>query len=507
MTQQETKDTRIIYQAGGVVVRYSTTTQELNIKAPDKPTAGYIQAAIEGMQKTLWDMQMLPTPAETEELLVSCISDAINERNGMPVGLQALPVDLPEGLQALHPGEAARVEALDTHVDWEWPGEEIKRMGAIIPVRCGAILLGYSGHLTKEAVHAALAVKFLTKKYTAFLQFEVRQFVRRDMGPMTVVFVEFGRTPKVMTAGSLAVNGVDPVIARFNLRKKGEITQLLEGTLGVEHVDVKEGKSSLYEMVKSCQSEDDLWRLVKKPAEAMGLLMMWKKIHKRTRFDPLDGKELFGWQQEEKAFMFSPGNKRHIQWRYDKIGGIGKSDFQRHMYAVGGNDVLILPQLSAVYHMSQVIMGQREKGWTGRLLIINLVRSADGKEIYETLEQLADGLMLSLKYEGGLVEWAPEHIVVYANWLPEIYGRLSADRWRIKTVEDPTPDAGIEGRGARVTLRTMGLQEAAAVPRSRLKIRQKDGSYKMRSAPQQIAPTDFAAAMGMVPSAGSGGGH
>ena len=56
-----------------------------------------------------------------------------------------------------------------------------------------------------------------------------------------------------------------------------------------------------------------------------------------------------------------------------------------------------------------------------------------GAVSYNAIEQLKDGLVFSSKYEGGVKMFNPPHVIIFANWLPDVK-TLSEDRWNIVNI-------------------------------------------------------------------------
>ncbi len=67
--------------------------------------------------------------------------------------------------------------------------------------------------------------------------------------------------------------------------------------------------------------------------------------------------------------------------------------------------------------------------------IFDLSRTCADKidHIYSLIENFKNGIMFSSKYESGTRIFTPPHVIVFANFIPDILDRgnkLSADRWQ-----------------------------------------------------------------------------
>lgn len=66
-----------------------------------------------------------------------------------------------------------------------------------------------------------------------------------------------------------------------------------------------------------------------------------------------------------------------------------------------------------------------------KIVIIDIPRSNDKQIIsYQLVEQLKSGRMCSTKYKGKVKRFNIPHILVFANYEPEMHA-LSLDRWEI----------------------------------------------------------------------------
>lgn len=145
--------------------------------------------------------------------------------------------------------------------------------------------------------------------------------------------------------------------------------------------------------------------------------------------------ELKPWQEELKAILDGPVDPRAIYWYYDEKGGQGKTQFTKWMVSNNPRDVLFLSNLGGVRDCSTNVVNARQRGWTGRILLCDLPRACESKSIYEPLEACKNGMVTATKYQGGNALWESGHVVVFANFLPNIHA-MSKDRWRLMKLED-----------------------------------------------------------------------
>lgn len=127
---------------------------------------------------------------------------------------------------------------------------------------------------------------------------------------------------------------------------------------------------------------------------------------------------------------------RTIIWYTDIQGGCGKTALCRYMIA-NIPHVLFISTGAAKDILYQVIKNQ----WDPTVVIFNLPRTAEAAMSYSAIEQLKDGLVFSGKYEGGVKMFPPPHVVVFANFVPDL-SRLSIDRWDTRDLLNNPPRIG-----------------------------------------------------------------
>lgn len=106
-------------------------------------------------------------------------------------------------------------------------------------------------------------------------------------------------------------------------------------------------------------------------------------------------------------------------------GGAGKTQFVR-WYIANNPTALFFTGGNARDIGYQVIKAKEPP----RVVFFCYSRTQEGHVSYSAIESLKDGLISSPKYEGGSKVFPHPHIVVLANWTPNL-DALSLDRWRI----------------------------------------------------------------------------
>lgn len=136
------------------------------------------------------------------------------------------------------------------------------------------------------------------------------------------------------------------------------------------------------------------------------------------------------WQSEVLALCAEPPDDRKIHWYYDSAGGKGKTSLAKHI-CCNMKPALYVQGKSA--DIKSAIASSERKP---KIVIFGLPRSLEDYVSYEAIESCKDGIFFSGKYESGMVMYAPPHVIIFANFLPDMT-KLSADRWVIHHMDAP----------------------------------------------------------------------
>lgn len=156
---------------------------------------------------------------------------------------------------------------------------------------------------------------------------------------------------------------------------------------------------------------------------------IWSKgftLPQQDRTYLLDEADLYTWQRELVHELRDPPTERSIVWYYDRDGGSGKTAMAKFIVATFPC-VMFLSGGNFRDTSYQVLKMKNDPA----IVVVNLPRTCEGKVSYSTLESVKDGLIQSGKYEGGYRMFAPPHVIVMANFLPDL-SSLSLDRWEIR---------------------------------------------------------------------------
>lgn len=157
------------------------------------------------------------------------------------------------------------------------------------------------------------------------------------------------------------------------------------------------------------------------------------RVGRRSRKvkDPLEGKTLYNWQSEIIDMIGGEPDDRKIYWYWSDRGNIGKSALVKHL--VMKEDAIFCGGRfqDAFYAIKEEV----SKGLDIQIVIFDLPRSMGNKISYTAMEGIKNGLIFNSKYESGKVLFNTPHIIVLANYEPNL-DQMSEDRWVVKNLDD-----------------------------------------------------------------------
>lgn len=184
--------------------------------------------------------------------------------------------------------------------------------------------------------------------------------------------------------------------------------------------------------VWSCNTLQEALLECQKPSDVLGTIAMFKS-KPRDEAPPDLITEFRPWQIKLLNELSAEPDDRHIIWMFDGKGGAGKSRLGRHIEDSGQG--ILISGTTGIRDIAYIIKTALERGECMRTVMLDLTRSFQDKDIYNVLEMIKNGRMVSGKYESCRLRWKPGHVVVFANFLP-MAGGCSADRWRVRSILD-----------------------------------------------------------------------
>lgn len=130
--------------------------------------------------------------------------------------------------------------------------------------------------------------------------------------------------------------------------------------------------------------------------------------------------QLYSWQKEIVDFVSTPcESDRHIHWYWEKEGDFGKSALSRYL---------------GIKHKADVFENACSKDIAfalndkSKIVIFDLPRKLEGRVNVTVMEQIKNGHIFSGKYESKTKWFNPMHVLVFANFPPDLTN-VSKNRW------------------------------------------------------------------------------
>lgn len=152
----------------------------------------------------------------------------------------------------------------------------------------------------------------------------------------------------------------------------------------------------------------------------------------RPIIDPLAGKDLYDFQNDIIEMIKTPAvGNRNIYWFWDSKGCRGKTTLAKHI-CMNYNALYVQGKSSDIkYGVLDVIQKRGEID----IVIMGIPRTYESYVSYDAIESIKDGIFYSSKYESGMVIFNPPHVIILANFKPDI-NTLSKDRWIVKCLDE-----------------------------------------------------------------------
>lgn len=295
------------------------------------------------------------------------------------------------------------------------------------------LLLTYSqaGHFDKLAYTEWLNSKSTTKITFCRLAHELGEDKKN---PHTHVLIEYTKPFQTRDCRYFDFNGHHPNIKPLKSKKAFEDAKIYIAKEDKENSDLlpsEETINSLFTQVKNCKTLDEaLTKFAWKPSDAAGVITLYnqrKRVPSRFEFEPTKG-----WQKLIVEIDSETPDPRKVYWFWDPKGNSGKTAMAKWLHINRPGNWYIAKDLGTSRDCATIVSNAINSGeWNGWGMIIDLPRSAENHtRMYSYIEEIKDGFVTATKYSGGTVVFDSPHLIVFANWLPNIEA-LSKDRWAV----------------------------------------------------------------------------
>ncbi|XP_033113364.1 uncharacterized protein LOC117113969 [Anneissia japonica] len=130
------------------------------------------------------------------------------------------------------------------------------------------------------------------------------------------------------------------------------------------------------------------------------------------------------WQQGLTDELAKQPDPRAVFWYHELRGNVGKSFMAS--YLARSSDAIVFDGCKKRADAAYAYDGQR-------IVVFDLHRSQKKRVNYELIEGFKNGRLFSPKYHSKVKLFAVPHVVVFANFPPDLRA-MSADRWRLRRI-------------------------------------------------------------------------
>ncbi len=169
----------------------------------------------------------------------------------------------------------------------------------------------------------------------------------------------------------------------------------------------------------------------------------------RPLIDPLVNQRLYVWQQELACYLRGPVDNRKIIWIWETVGNTGKTTFAKHSCMQNDGSGCTPHYIYLNGKAADVKYAITQLQVKPDVVFWDLTRTKEDYVSYQGIEEVKNGIFFSTKYESGMCMFNPPHLVIFANFPPDMT-KLSADRWAIYTIDANLWLVGAYGVGALV---------------------------------------------------------
>lgn len=148
--------------------------------------------------------------------------------------------------------------------------------------------------------------------------------------------------------------------------------------------------------------------------------------------DPFSLLKPYAWQEGILLKIKNKcSNDRVINWYWDSKGCSGKTTLAKHICM--NNDRAIYVNGKGTDIKCAIAQMKKEGKELPEIIIFGFPRSSENYVCYGAIEELKDGIFFSGKYESGMIIMNSPHIIVFANFSPDLE-KLSRDRWNVNQI-------------------------------------------------------------------------
>lgn len=300
-------------------------------------------------------------------------------------------------------------------------------------------LLTYKSHLDKIKVEEMLKKHpHLPEKFKCYIAHENGKNDPVTPYEHTHIVVNFGKAISKTNPRCFDFDGYHPNISLIKTTKqwlkacKYVCKEDKSVVLAEEDQFVEKKDGFNVEKVWACDTLEEALKLCHSPSDAPGIIAIFSHKPKERLRITLEEKDFRRFQRQICAMIWKDPDDRKVTWIYDKVGNTGKTQLVKFLMRKHPEKIVAFNAIGKIADFNNNIKTHIEKNnWKGDTIFFNLSRSyAERDNIYEAAEIVKDGFGTATKYTGGMWELNTCHLIIMANFFPNLES-LSKDRWDI----------------------------------------------------------------------------
>jgi len=191
------------------------------------------------------------------------------------------------------------------------------------------------------------------------------------------------------------------------------------------HIELAKGSKE--DNYKYCSKDGDFETNITFKKKGMEFVQMLKQMVLDQEYNDVKWKPF---QDEILEIFKRKADSRTIHWRYETQGNVGKSYLMK--FIALRDDVIICDgkKDNIFNQINTCIMS----GNIPNIILLDVPRTNENYVNYGVIEQIKSGCIYSGKYEGGKLIFPYPHVIVFANFEPDV-SAMSIDRWDVKEIK------------------------------------------------------------------------
>ena len=134
---------------------------------------------------------------------------------------------------------------------------------------------------------------------------------------------------------------------------------------------------------------------------------------------------LYEWQWRTVLLCDAEPHRREIHWFWETEGRKGKTELCR-LLIISRDAILVGGSAKDIFN--SLADWVEDRGYYPQIILWNLPRASEDHISWPAVESVKDAIFFSPKYHSRMICSNPPHLLIFANFVPDVSGSLSSDR-------------------------------------------------------------------------------